>query len=382
MTASQPEERTDFADGSVRITPAVNDATSYPVTIAAGALAELSGIAPRVAPAACYAIIADDRVATLHGSTARTALRAAARTELLTFPAGEASKTRETWSRLTDELLVLGVARDGCIVALGGGVTGDLAGFVAATYLRGIPLIQVPTSLLAMIDASVGGKAGVDVAAGKNLVGAFHQPRAVVIDPDVLRTLPDAQLRAGLAEAVKHGAIADAAYLENIGRSAADLLAREGDTLDALIRRSIAIKADVVAADPLERGRRAILNFGHTIGHAIERASAYSVQHGFAVAIGMVVEAKIGEAFGVTDPGTADAIVEALRAVGLPTSMPLDLAPVGIIAATRADKKVRDDRVRYALLARPGEPTRDPAGDWTLAVPDDIVTDVLQASHA
>jgi 3-dehydroquinate synthase len=224
-----------------------------------------------------------------------------------------------------------------------------------------------------MIDAAIGGKTAVDVPAGKNLVGAFHAPCMVVIDPAVLDTLPDAQLRAGLAEAVKHGAIADAALLSGMPALADALLARDPATLDRTIRRSVEIKAEVVSDDPRETGRRAILNFGHTIGHAIEAVSDYTVPHGFAVAKGMVLEARIGEAAGITEPGTAATLAGVLTALGLPTGVPRGMSPDAVLEATRTDKKARASKVRYALVARPGQPARADHGAWTLAVDDDTV---------
>src|SRR5690606_4159708 len=198
-----------------------------------------------------------------------------------------------------------GFGRDCCVIALGGGVAGDIAGFVAATYMRGVPFVQLPTTLLAMIDASVGGKTGVDTAAGKNLVGAFHAPRIVIIDPLTLRTLPETELRSGLAEAVKHGAILDAAYFDWIADHVDDLLARDHAALEYLIARSVDLKANVVSEDPLESDRRAILNFGHTVGHALERCTNYRLPHGFAVSAGMCAEAALGQAAGFTNRGAA-----------------------------------------------------------------------------
>jgi len=359
--------------GAVRVHDDLAWQGGYDVHVERGALQRLDTLLDDVAGAAAYAVIADDRVAALHGATAIGTLSRRAPAELFTFPAGEANKTRDTWATLTDAMLARGLGRDSCVVALGGGVTGDLAGFVAATYLRGVALVQVPTSLLAMIDASIGGKTAVDVEAGKNLVGAFHPPRLVVVDPAVLDTLPDAQLRAGLAEAVKHGAIADAELLNGMPALAPALLARDPDVLDRSIRRSVEIKAEVVSDDPRETGRRAVLNFGHTIGHAIERVSGYTVPHGFAVAKGMVLEARIGEAAGITAPGTAAALARVLSALGLPTGMPRGMSADAVLEATRTDKKARASRVRYALLNRIGWPARTEDGGWTIAVDDGTV---------
>jgi 3-dehydroquinate synthase len=366
----------------VRVSDDRADTGGYDVHIERGGLRRLDVLVRGVADAAAYAVIADDRVAALHAAPVVESLARRAPTQLLTFATGETSKSRVTWATLTDALLASGMGRDGCIVALGGGVACDLAGFVAATYLRGIPLVQVPTSLLAMIDASIGGKTAVDAPAGKNLVGAFHAPRVVVIDSEVLDTLPDAQLRAGLAEAVKHAAIADADYLDRLPALADTLLARTADALDDVIGRSIEIKAAVVSEDPRETGRRAILNFGHTIAHAIETTSEYGIPHGFAVATGMVVEARIGEEAGVSEPGTAATLARILAALGLPTAVPQGLPPLALVDATRTDKKARVAQVRYALLQRPGRPAVTAAGEWTHVVPDDVVLRALAAANS
>ncbi|MGH7553773.1 MAG: 3-dehydroquinate synthase, partial [Longimicrobiales bacterium] len=265
----------------------------------------------------------------------------------------------------------------GCIIALGGGVTTDVAGFVAATYMRGVACVQVPTTLLAMIDAAIGGKTGVDTQAGKNLVGAFLQPRLVVIDPRFLVTLPDPELRAGLAEAVKHGAIADVEYLSGIQARADRLLARDQLAHADLIRRSIEIKAVVVERDPHERGERAALNFGHTIAHALERATGYGMSHGFAVAIGMIVEAGIGEMVGVTEAGTAATLRATLNALGLPDSLPANVSARQILDAAAVDKKARKGQVRFTLLRRIGEVARTAENEWTFAVDPDTISAAL-----
>jgi 3-dehydroquinate synthase len=277
-------------------------------------------------------------------------------------------------------MLAGGVGRDGAVIALGGGVVGDVAGFVAATYMRGVPCIQVPTTLLAMIDASIGGKTGVDVPAGKNLIGAFHPPRLVVVDPLLLRTLPDAELRNGLAEAVKHGAIADAGHFRWLVDQAPVIDRRDAAALGALIRRSVEIKAGVVGRDPHEQGERASLNFGHTAGHALERLTGYTLSHGRAVSIGMVVAARLGETMGVTEPGTCDALREALEAFALPTRLPDDVAPVDLLAAAASDKKARAGAVRFALLRRIGAAAQAPDGSWTFSVEASTLAAALAAS--
>jgi len=348
------------------------------VCIDAGLLEVVASHILEVVPAAHYGIVADSNVADTYAWPLATALREEdVRADVVSFPAGEAHKSRETWAELTDALLARRLGRDGCIIALGGGVACDLGGFVAATYMRGLPCVQVPTSLLAMIDASIGGKTAVDVPAGKNLVGAFLQPRLVAIDPLALRTLPERELRAGLAEALKHGAIADAEYLRWIRASTNALLAREPTALAHLIRRSVEIKAAVVQADPLERGVRAILNFGHTVAHAIETLSAWAVPHGYAVAIGMVAEAEIGEAAEVTEPGTAAELRAILQGLGLPTALPAGLAPADILSAAASDKKARAARIRYALLSQTGATATDAAGSHTIAVDDSVALRAL-----
>ncbi|MDQ2765536.1 MAG: 3-dehydroquinate synthase, partial [Gemmatimonadota bacterium] len=296
---------------------------SYDAHVGNGLLERAGEIIRTAAPAHRYAIISDDNVAPLYAPRLRASL-GAAQTGLFTIPSGEAHKTREQWAQLTDALLAAGFGRDSTILALGGGVIGDLAGFVAATYMRGIPFVQIPTTLLAMIDASIGGKTGVDTAAGKNLVGAFHRPRTVLVDPTVLTTLPREQLRAGVAEAIKHGAIVDAEYYESVSVALPALLddPASDDMLD-LIVRSITIKASIVRADEHEAGIRKILNFGHTFGHAIERCLGYGEWlHGEAVAAGMVMAAEFSERLGWLPAGEVRRIEKLLVALKLPVKPP------------------------------------------------------------
>lgn len=326
------------------------------VLIGAGLLdacgAELRATLPRRR----LAIISDSNVAPLYTARLAAACGTPSPT-ILTIPAGEASKTREQWSRLTDELLDLHFGRDSAILALGGGVVGDLAGFVAATYLRGIPVVQLPTTLLAMIDASVGGKTGVDTRAGKNLVGAFHHPALVLADPTLLGTLPVEQLRNGIAEAIKHAVIASAPDFVWLATNA-DAIVRPGGPSAAMaehiVRRNVQIKVDIVARDEREAGVRKILNFGHTIGHAIETLSGFAMLHGECVAVGMVVEARIAARAAIGDPGLPEMLIEVLRQAGLPTTVPAAMSSDAILEATRSDKKAREGVVEYALPAKLG----------------------------
>jgi 3-dehydroquinate synthase len=306
------------------------------------------------------------------GSGARGAgirLRCEAR---LSFPAGEASKRRETWIRLSDEMLALGLDRQTAIVALGGGVVGDLAGFVAATFMRGIPYAQIPTTLLAMLDAAVGGKVGVDTPLGKNLIGAFHPPAVVVADPLSLLSLPERVYRAGLSEAVKHGLIADADYFAWIEANAGALLARDLEALTHLIQRSVAIKAAVVSADERESGSRATLNAGHTVAHGLEQASEYRLPHGEAVSLGLVAECRIAERLGLAPAGLAQRVRDLLAALGLPTQTGPGVVVARVLEAMLQDKKNRDGQVRLALPARLGA-MHPGDGGWTVPVTGELL---------
>jgi 3-dehydroquinate synthase len=283
------------------------------------------------------------------------------------------------WVRLTDQMLGKGYVRDSAVIALGGGVVGDLGGFVAATFMRGIPVVQVPTTLVAMVDASIGGKTAVDTFAGKNLVGAFHAPAAVLIDPQLLATLPLRELRAGFAEIIKHGVIADEPYLFQVASSASDLLSEGGsmsDRMVSLIVRSVEIKADVVSRDEREEGLRKVLNFGHTIGHAVEMVSGYSLLHGEAVAIGMALESRLAELLGLAQTGTAATVIRTLQAAGLPTDLPKNFGPEAVIQAMKSDKKARSGKTMFALPLRIGAMAGEDSG-WTVPVGDDQLREVL-----
>ncbi len=287
----------------------------------------------------------------------------------LSVPPGESSKTRARWEALTDALFSAGLSRNAAIVALGGGMVGDLAGFVAATYARGIPFLQVPTTLLAMVDSSVGGKTGVDTPLGKNLVGAFHPPTAVLADPLVLESLPPQHLRCGLAEMAKHGLMADAAYWAELGANAEGLQAREPETLTRLIARSVELKAAVVMEDERESGRRAALNAGHTVAHAVEHTSNFAVAHGDAVAMGLVAESHLAEALGVAVPGLAERVTAGLRRLSLPTRLPVEIDATELFEAMRLDKKRTKNTLRFSLPHDIGTMARDDE-QWTIPVRD------------
>lgn len=326
---------------------------TYPIFVTPGAFASLEAHARTAFGPRPVAVIAD---------------RAVADRIPAGFPAvvvvagGEATKTRAVWADVSDRLLAGGLGRDGALVAVGGGATLDLAGFVAATLARGIPILHAPTTLLAMVDAAIGGKAAINTPHGKNLIGAFHPPAAVVADPLVLNTLPDRDFRCGLAEAVKHGAIADRDYFAQIDDASSALRARDLAATVAVVERSARIKAAVVEADERESGLRETLNAGHTMGHAIESLSNFTIPHGEAVAIGLVLECRLGETLGITRPGTAADVARLLASLGLPTDFPAGLAavpePERWLDVMRHDKKAREGAIRFALPAEIGVPAR------------------------
>jgi 3-dehydroquinate synthase len=355
-------------------------ARGYPIRVRDGLRKSLPQMIPAHAKAHRYAVIADETVAELYGQEiTRGLLQEGKDAHLFTFPPGEGAKTREEWARLTDAMLGAGFGRDSAVVAVGGGVAGDLAGFVAATFMRGVPLVQVPTSLVAMIDSSVGGKTGVDVKEGKNLVGAFHSPRLVVVDPEVALTLPREERAQGLAEAIKHGAILDPVYLADLEGDIPGVMKGEVGAVGRVVVRSIEIKADVVSKDERESGLRKVLNFGHTLGHAIESAAEYALPHGTCVALGMILEARIGESLGITRGGTSRLLTRLVELLDLPTRLPEGLDPMTVLSFTKADKKGRGGTPRYVLLTHPGQVAK--SEDWAREVPEESVLSVLEGAR-
>jgi 3-dehydroquinate synthase len=335
------------------------------ILVGDGLLGDLGRLATERWPRARVAwLISDEAVFALHGEAAVAALAGAGlRVRHTRVPAGEASKSLAEASRLYDWLLGGNVERADLVIALGGGVVGDLAGFVAATCLRGLALVQVPTSLLAMVDSSVGGKTGVNHPAGKNLIGAFYQPPLVVVDPALLRTLPPRELRSGWAEVVKYGLIegsipdprpGERPLLPWLEADAADLARLAEPVTGEVIRRCIDLKARVVRADPLEQGVRAILNYGHTVGHAVEALAGYgALLHGEAVAIGMRAAALIAADLGRCAPALVERQQALLRRFGLPETAP-GLAPAALWPYLRRDKKAAAGALRWVLPATPG----------------------------
>jgi 3-dehydroquinate synthase len=292
--------------------------------------------------------------------------------QAMTVPPGEASKSWSQAGILLEELIGRGLKRDGSLAAVGGGVVGDLAGFVAAVYMRGVRLYQVPTSLLAMVDSAIGGKVGVDLPQGKNLAGAFHFPEATLVCPEFLETLPHREWLCGSAEVWKYGAIMDEGLFEDL---VANPISGRRQGLDQVIRKCAEHKARVVEEDPFEKtGLRAILNFGHTLGHAVENLCYESMSHGECVAIGMAWEASLGEALGVTAPGTHRRLEEGLRVQGLPTSIPRGLDPEVLLKTMGNDKKAGSHGLAFSLLTRIGE------CKLVKGVEKDKVSELLRAS--
>jgi 3-dehydroquinate synthase len=326
---------------------------SYQVLVG-GALLHLTG--PRLAALGHRGrcgLVTSARVGGLYRAPVEASLRAAGLDpHVVELPDGEEHKTLETLGRLYDELLEAGIERRSPIVALGGGVVGDVAGFAAATLLRGLPIMQVPTTLLAQVDAAIGGKTAVNHRLGKNQIGAFHQPCAVLADTDVLRTLPRREYVAGLAEVVKYGVIGDAALFAMLERDVDALLQLDTDALVRVVAACVRQKAAVVAADEHEEsGRRAVLNLGHTVGHGIEALTAYRrFLHGEAVAIGMVAACRVSEALGLSTPAVTRRVRALLERVGLPTGLPPELRGPELVVAMRSDKKMAGGRVRFVAI--------------------------------
>lgn len=322
---------------------------SYPIIIGAGLLGGDFSLGEHLAGGDCL-IVSNETVAPLYLEKLNASLAGSA-TEVIELPDGEVFKTVETASLVIDKLVADGANRDTTVVALGGGVVGDIAGFAAACYMRGVAFIQVPTTLLAQVDSSVGGKTGVNHPLGKNLIGAFHQPRIVLIDTATLGTLPDRELRAGLAEVIKHGAITDINFFAWLEENIDALLALQPDAIAYAVQRCCEIKAEVVAEDERESGRRAILNFGHTFGHAIEHCQGYGEWlHGEAVAAGMVMAAQLS---GIDGEDTAR-LKDLIEAAGLPSGPPA-VGAQAMREAMSMDKKVLEKSLRFVLLEELGQ---------------------------
>ena len=346
---------------------------SYEVVIGSGLLDGLGELIRAVAPHDRCTVVGDAAVMEVYGQRAIGALESAGyEAATAVMPSGEKHKTLETVRAIYDVLLERRMERRSPVIALGGGVCGDTAGFVAASYLRGVPFVQVPTTLLAMVDASVGGKVGVNVPQGKNLIGAFHQPAIVLADVMVLQTLSPREFRCGLAECIKHGVIRDPSLLDFISEQMPKIQAMNPGVLEELVRRNVAIKAAVVMADEKESGERAHLNFGHTFAHAIEAVTEYGTfLHGEAVSLGMVAAMNLAVGLGICDSQAINPLVAALESAGLPVRAKLpDVAD--LMAAMTLDKKVKDAKIRFVLPTRIGE----------VVIRNDVPNDRVEAAWA
>ncbi len=339
---------------------------AYRIHLYAGGTRHLGALILGEASPSSIAVIADADVWALHGEPIAAGLDAIATPwHLITIPSGEAHKRLETVRGLYDQMLTAGLDRSGLVVAVGGGVTTDMAGFAAATYMRGVPVAQAPTTLLAMIDASVGGKVAVDLPQGKNLVGAFKQPVLVLIDPTVLRTLPEEALLSGLAETIKHGIIADPALFAALEQGHAEI------DMSWLLQRSLQVKIDIVQRDPYERGERAVLNLGHTFGHAFEVLGNYALAHGMAVSQGLAAAADLSVRMGLCSTAVRERLSAALAANGLPTRH--GLPTEAILGAMQRDKKRVGQRLRLVLIEEIGRVVvRDDA-------PEELLRETLEA---
>ena len=346
-------------------------ADTYDILIGQGLLKVLGGDLDSVLPAPRYVIITDSNVESHIGMELVKLLRQAGiRVELLSFAAGENSKNMDTVVDLARRMVHLGADRQTAILALGGGVVGDVAGFLASIYMRGILLVQIPTTLLAQVDSSVGGKTGVDLPEGKNLLGTFYQPERVYADIGVLTTLPQAEIRNGLAEVVKYGMIRSPGLFDFLEQKWRVIVSLEPRTTAHIVFSSCSIKADVVSADEREGDLRRILNFGHTVGHAVEAAANYQIPHGEAVSMGMVVVSRISVAKGLMPEGDLDRLLRLLDRLNLPGKIPANLSRKELIDLLRHDKKARSGRPHFVLSRGIGQ----------ILVTDDVSREELDAA--
>jgi 3-dehydroquinate synthase len=346
---------------------------SYPILVGVGALSTVGAQLAKRAVGRRVVLVSDPTITRLHGEPVRRSLTEAGfDVAQAAVPEGEQAKRLDVASGLWDRLLDLGCDRTSTVVALGGGAVGDLAGFAAATYMRGMNFVQVPTTLLAQVDASIGGKTAIDHPRGKNLIGAFHQPRMVIVDPGTLTTLSEREFRSGLAEVIKHGIVLDAAYFRDLEACVPALLARDLATLENVVAGSCRLKARVVERDEGEAELRWVLNYGHTVGHALEAATGFQRwAHGEAVSLGIVAEARLAERLGIGSASTTERQRNLLGAVGLPVKG-LAVDPAVVVEALSRDKKRRDGRVSFVLAPAIG------SFQIVQDVPPDTVRQVLQ----
>ncbi len=355
---------------------------SYEVRIGTGILTELASDLRERPLGKRYAVITDSQVGQLHGDTLMEALKhAGLNAQLFVFPAGESSKNRQEKEHLEDAMLEAGLGRDSAVIALGGGVVGDLAGFVAATYMRGIPVIQVPTTTLAMADSAIGSKTAVDVPYGKNLIGAFHSPEAVYMDMKLLSTLDERNYYAGLVELIKHGFIQRPSLQEYLAEHKETIVSRGGAeypaVMEELLYQNSAVKNDVVSQDQKENNLRKILNYGHTLGHAVEMSSNFQMIHGECVAVGIAYAAYLAQQLGLCDADWAGEQIRILREYRQECRIPEGISTDTLIEIMKHDKKARNGQIEFVLLAGPGQPVQQD-GEYGIPVKEDILRQTIK----
>jgi 3-dehydroquinate synthase len=348
--------------------------TSYEIYIGENIVDRMGLIIAKNNWASRYIMITDSNVCTPHGERVQATLREMElKVDMIDFPAGEVAKNFETSLHIIDRMIDLSADRTSALIALGGGVVGDITGFIASIYMRGIPYIQVPTTLLAQVDSSIGGKTGIDLPQGKNILGTFCQPKVVFIDLAFLNTLTPREFRSGLAEIVKYGIIDDPELFNSLEVEAEDIRASNTNLLKNVITRSCQIKKGMVEIDEMDKGVRRILNFGHTIGHAIEAESGYSISHGDAVSIGMVAAALISERLRYLPSEDRKRIISLIRAFGLPDRIPKRLSSNGILSRIKRDKKKEGDTIHFVLLKKIG------ISFVNGSVPEPLIGEVIEA---
>lgn len=360
---------------SIRMTLPQAEPISYPIQVGFDLLTHPEKWLPENCRTKRLVIITDDHVRELYGETLVLALRDH-QPLLLSFSPGELSKNHQTKYHLEEEMLKHHCSRDTVILALGGGVVGDLAGFIASTYLRGVPYIQLPTTLLSMIDSSVGGKTGINTPTGKNLIGSFWQPQSVVVDLQCLMTLPDSHLVNGLIEAIKIFLTCDRNYFDYVRDHVDDVMNRDRMVIEKIVEQAIRLKVSIVSFDEKEKNQRMILNYGHTIGHALEKVTGYKMLHGYAVALGILVESRISVLSGFLSDEDDQLIRNFFLSLDISGDVLKNKNIDEVIQATRSDKKMQSNEVRYILLKKPGEIQRD-HDRVAQAVPDEIVKQAL-----
>ncbi|MEW5805827.1 MAG: 3-dehydroquinate synthase [Acidobacteriota bacterium] len=325
--------------------------------IGRGLLKRVPGVLAGMELAEVYLLLTDRRVGKLYGNALFNSLKKRGIScRKLAVPPGEGSKSREIKELVEDRMIEDRFGRDSALLALGGGVVGDLGGFVASTYMRGIPYVQIPTTLLSMVDSSVGGKTAINHPSGKNLIGSFHQPEAILMDVDTLLTLPKREFRCGLAEAIKYGVALDESLFDLIEENADAIVCIDLDLVERIVSRCARLKGEVVQKDEKEKGLRKILNFGHTVAHSLELLSSYRIRHGEAVSIGMLVEGEISRRMGLLNDCSLQRVRDLLRSFSLPVSVPAAFSTRDLIEISRRDKKIRRGRIECVLIGGIGKP--------------------------